>query len=194
MQRPLKITARDFELTEPMDREIRERVEALERYFERISGCEVVVEAPVHHHRKGGPFRVRIRMTVPRGEIEVNHQAVDDLAVAIRDAFDAARRRLEDHVRELRRQVKVHAEAPHARVTKLLPEEGYGFITSPEGDEVYFHRNSVLAPGFDCLRIGSEVRFVQEMGEMGPQASSVAIIRPRRESKIKVRAGRAEEG
>jgi ribosomal subunit interface protein len=182
MQRPLKITARDFELTEAMQQDIRDRAAALEQYYDRISGCEVTVEAPVRHHRKGGPFHVHLRVTVPRGEIEINRQAGDDLAIALRDAFDAARRRIEDHVRELDHRVKTHAGSLHARVSKLLPQEGYGFLTTPEGNEIYFHRNSVLAPGFDHLEVGSEVSFVQELGEKGPQASTVSIVRPHRHS------------
>ena len=180
MQRPLKITARDFSLSEAIEKQIRDKAASLEQFYERISGCEVTVEGPVHHHRRGGPFRVRIRVTLPRGELVVNHQAEDDLAVAIREAFDAARRRLEDHVRELRGQVKAHEEAPRGHVSKLLPQEGYGFLTTAQGDEIYFHRNSVLAPGFDQLKLGSEVRFVQEIGERGPQASTVTIVRPPR--------------
>jgi cold shock CspA family protein len=85
MQRPLKITARDFVLTEAVERQIWEKVAGLESYFDRIN------------------------------------------------------------------------------------------------DEIYFHRNSVLPPGFESLKIGTEVRFVQEMGECGPQASSLSIIHPRHE-------------
>lgn len=183
MKRPLKITARDFVLTEPVEQQIREKVDWLETFYDRITGCEVVVEGAVKHHHRGGPFRVRIRVTLPRGEFEVNRQREDDLGVAIREAFDAARRRLEDHVRELRRAVKVHEVAPRGHVTKLDANEGYGFLTTPEGDEVYFHRNSVLDSGFDRLKIGTEVRFSPEIGDRGPQASSVAIIHPRHERK-----------
>jgi len=179
MQRPVKITARDFTLTEPVEIQIREKVAGLESYFDRITGCEVVVEGAVRHHHRGGPFRVRI--TLPRGELEVNRHAAEDLAVAIRDAFDAARRRLEDHVRELRRQVKAHEEAARGQVKKLDAKEGFGFLETPEGDEIYFHRNSVLPPGFERLKIGTEVRFVPEMGERGPQASTLEIVRPRHE-------------
>jgi cold shock CspA family protein len=196
MQRPLKITARDFELTEPMERDIRDRVAALEQYYDRISGCEVAVEAPMRHHRKGGPFKVRLRLTLPRGEIAVTRQSDEDMTLAVREAFDAARRRIEDHVRELRGQVKIHAEAPHGRVARLFPEEGYGFLVNAEGDEIYFHRNSVLTPGFDRLQPGTEVRFVQELGEQGPQASTVAIVAPRhheRLSRAGRRAGKARE-
>jgi cold shock CspA family protein len=61
-------------------------------------------------------------------------------------------------------------------VVKLFPEEGHGFLESEDGREVYFHRNSVLGRGFDRLDIGNEVRFVEERGEEGPQASTVAIV------------------
>jgi cold shock CspA family protein len=188
-----KITARDFSLNSGVEHMIRAKTAALERYYERITSCEVAVEGPVHHHRRGGPFKVRIRIAVPRGEIEVNRQADEDLGVAIREAFDAARRRIEDHARELRGQVKAHEQAPRARVTRLMTREGFGFLTTPEGDQIYFHRNSVMAPGFDHLLIGTEVRFVPEIGEGGPQASTVAIIEPHRRERRQRAAVRGPE-
>ena len=108
MQRPVQITSRDFVLTEAMRATIKQHVDDLERYFERLTGCHVVIEAPVHHHRRGGPFNVRIDLRTPAAELSVNKQSAEDLAVAIREAFDAARRRLEDHLRELRHDVKTH--------------------------------------------------------------------------------------
>jgi cold shock CspA family protein len=96
--------------------------------------------------------------------------------VAVRDAFDVARRQLEDFVRHQRGDVKSHETPPHARVSKLFPEGGYGFLETPDGREIYFHRNSVLHEGFNRLKINSEVRFSEEMGEKGPQASSVTLI------------------
>jgi ribosome-associated translation inhibitor RaiA len=109
MQRPLKITSRDFALTPAIEDQIRARIATLEQFWDRITGCEVTVEAPaVHHHRKGGPFVVRIRMLVPGGELEVNRQSGSDFAVALREAFAAAKRRIEDHVRELRHDIKNH--------------------------------------------------------------------------------------
>jgi cold shock CspA family protein len=61
-------------------------------------------------------------------------------------------------------------------VSKLFPDEGYGFIGTPDGREVYFHRDSVLHGGFDHLRIGTEVAFVEEEGKKGPQASTVKPV------------------
>jgi cold shock CspA family protein/ribosome-associated translation inhibitor RaiA len=175
MQRPLKIMSRDFVLPDAVETEIREKAAALDTYYECISGCEVTVEAPaIAHHRKGGPFVVRIRLTVPGTELVTDHQAEEELSL-IREAFDAARRQLEDHVRGLRGAVKSHAPELHGRVSKLFPQ--YGFLETPDGREIYFHHNSVLDRNFDHLEVGSEVRFVEEDGEQGPQASTVIITR-----------------
>jgi cold shock CspA family protein/ribosome-associated translation inhibitor RaiA len=175
MQRPLQITSRDFQLTAAMEGQIRQRADDLQLYFPRLTGCHVVVEAPLHHHRKGGPFNVRIDLRVPGADIVVNHQAADDLSIAIRDSFDAARRRIEDHLRTLRRDVKVHELPSVGRVARIFPKEGYGFLETPDHREVYFHRHSVLDEHFDDLTQGTSVRFAEEEGDEGPQASTVAI-------------------
>jgi cold shock CspA family protein/ribosome-associated translation inhibitor RaiA len=178
MQRPLKITSRDFALTEPVEAEIRRKAEGLDNYYQRLSGCEVTVEAPaIKHHRKGGPFTIRIRLTVPGKELEVDHQNAEEISAAIREAFDAARRVLEDYVREMRGAVKLHESAPVGNVVRLEPELDHGFIEAPDGREIYFHRNSVLNESFDELKVGSRVRFAEEEGEKGPQASSVALVK-----------------
>jgi cold shock CspA family protein/ribosome-associated translation inhibitor RaiA len=172
----LQITSRDFELTPANEAEIRTKVATLEHFYERISGCHVIVEGGVNHHHRGGPFKVRVDMTLPGAELTVNHQDEDDLAIAIRSAFDAARRKLQDHVRKLRGDVKAVEVPPHGRVSGIFESEGYGFLTTNDGREIYFHRNSVLNHAFDRLEIGTEVRFAEEMGEKGPQASSLAIV------------------
>ncbi len=96
MQRDLQITARNFTLNAAVEAEIREKAERLEHYYERgrISGCHVTVEGAVGHHHRGGPFKVRIDLRLPGRELSVDQQSEDDLAVAIREAFDAARREL----------------------------------------------------------------------------------------------------
>jgi ribosome-associated translation inhibitor RaiA/cold shock CspA family protein len=173
VQRPLKIIARDFTLSEAFEHEIRDKAAALDTYFDAIVGCDVTVEAPVEHHRRGGPFDVKIRLTVPGKELVANRQIEEGLAAAIREAFDAIRRQLEDYVRELRGNVKVHEEAAQARVVRLLGD--YGFLETPDRREIYFHRNSVLQDGFDKIELGTHVRFVEEAGVQGPQASTVVI-------------------
>jgi cold shock CspA family protein/ribosome-associated translation inhibitor RaiA len=177
MQHPLKITSRDFPLSEAAEAEIRQKCAALESYYERLSGCEVTVGAPaLKHHHKGGPFLVAIRMTVPGKELNVDHQEEEDLSQAIREAFDAARRRLEDYAREQRGSVKTH-ETMVGHITRLEHEAGYGFLETSDGREIYFHCNSVLDRAFDRLEPGAEVRFAEEQGEQGPQASTVILTK-----------------
>lgn len=176
MQRPLKIISRDFDLTEPIETEIRRKAATLENFYPRLSGCEVTVRAPaIKHHRKGGPFNVGIRLTAPGKELAVEHQAEEELSVAIREAFDAARRQLEDYAREQRGSVKTHEPAQLGRVIRLEAREGFGFLQSDDGREIYFHRNSVLGGAFDKLHIGAEVRFAEEVGDEGPQATTVVL-------------------
>ena len=103
----LNITSRDFKLLPAVEAQIRERVASLDTYYDRISHCEVAVEAPaIHHHDRGRPFVVRVRLTVPGAELVADHQAEQELTQAVREAFDAIRRQLEDHACRLRGAVK----------------------------------------------------------------------------------------
>ena len=185
MELPLQIAAPDFPLSAAVEAEIREKAAKLEVYYDRILRCRVVVEAPTGHHRRGGPYTVRIDLTVPGAELVVNRQADEDLPVAIREAFAAMGRRLEDYVRQQRGAVKIHEAALQpGHVSKLFPQEGYGFVETPDGREIYFHRHSVLAPGFEQVAVGTEVRFAEEAGEAGPQASTVHIVKTRKKTTV----------
>ena len=183
MQLPLQITFRHMESSDAVTARIRERAGELERFFDRIISCRVVVECRHPRRQQGNLFRVRIDLKVPGREITVGrdpaaHKAHEDIYVAIRDAFDAARRVLEDHVRERRGEVKLHAVPEHGRIARLLPERDGGFILTSDGNEIYFHRNSVANGGFDKLAVGDEVRFVAQHSESaaGPQASTVVPL------------------
>jgi cold shock CspA family protein len=175
MQTPLELKTRNLTLTEAEADEIRDRAARLDHFYEKITRCRVTVEGPGPHHRKG-PVQVRVDLTVPGSEIVVTHQSGEHLNEAVKEAFNAAGRRLEDYVRRTRRYVKVHEPPPAGRVVKLFREAGYGFLESTDGREVYFHRNSVAAPGFDQLDLGAPVRFAVEEGEKGPQATAVEAI------------------
>jgi cold shock CspA family protein/ribosome-associated translation inhibitor RaiA len=160
---------------------IREKVAKLEHFDNRIVGCKVVVEAPHRHHYKGKLYNVRIDLSVPGKDIFIGHtgpqnHAHEDINVAIRDAFNAAGRLLEDHARRMRGDVKSHMAPVHGKVLRL--GEDYGFAQTQDGQEVYFHRNSVVDDAFDRLKIGSEVRLViaESEGVEGAQASTVTPI------------------
>ncbi len=181
MQLPLQIAFHNLEKSAEVEKIIRDKAGKLDSFCDHIMGCRVVVEAPHHHHLQGNLYQIRIDLTVPGEEIVVNreppqHTASQDLEVAIRDAFDAAGRQLEDYVRRRRGLVKTHDMPPHAKVSQLFPKEGYGFLQTLEGREIFFHRHSVLHDAFDQLRLGTEVSFAEEEGRKGPQASSVKIV------------------
>ncbi len=101
----------------------------------------------------------------------------DPLPTVLRKAFDAARRQLQELVEQQRGEVKTHPEQQvMGVVVRLFPEQGYGFLKTIDGRDIYFHRNSVLHDDFDRLEIGTGVRFVEELGTEGPQASTVQIV------------------
>lgn len=178
---PLEVTLRNIEHSDAIVAAVRKRAVKLDRYYPRIMSCRVIVEASHRRARTAGTvYHVRVDVTMPGGELVAHGEPQpqrfhEDVYIAIRDAFDQLRRELEDRARRQRWDVKSHEEQPRGRISKLFPERGYGFIETPDGLEVYFHRNSVLHHGFDRLSVGTEVRFVEEQGERGPQASTVAV-------------------
>jgi len=181
MQLPLQVSFRHMEHSAALEALIQDKAARLEHFADQLLSCRVVVEPAGKHHQHGNQYAVRLDLTVPGEEIVVTrepgeHTEYRDIQVALRDAFDAACRQLEDHVRRRRGQVKALETVPHARVSKLFPDEGYGFLETPDGREVYFHRDSVLQQNFGRLKIGTEVTFVEQAGRKGPQASTVKPV------------------
>jgi cold shock CspA family protein/ribosome-associated translation inhibitor RaiA len=181
MQLPLEIAARCVELDHATRRRVVAAARKLEQFYDRIMTCRVSIDIP-QRHRIGAPiaYRVRIDLTLPGGERVVHRKARPDLMTAVQDAFDAAQRRLHDYAQVQRGTVKQAVGAPRAVVSRLFPFEGYGFLETADGREIYFHRNSVRRADFDALAVGSAVRFVEEAGDQGPQASTVTMLRRRR--------------
>ena len=199
MKSELQITYRNMKPSTEIEKWIRAEVAKLDTLYSQVMGCRVAVEVPHRHHRKGSPYHIRIDLTVPRGEIVVKREPSlnararhlgereikkqsevkiphKKLRQAINDAFKAAGRRLQDYARRQRGDIKSPTLLPEARVNKISPQEGYGFLTSDDGREIYFHKNSVLGRAFPRLQIGTTVRFVEEAGEKGPQASTVRVV------------------
>lgn len=182
MQVPLQISFQGFDPSEAVEARIREKVSGLEHLYDRITSCRVVVEKTNARHHKGDLYSVRVDLVVPGQEIVVDHNpgknhAHEDVYVAIRDAFNAAKRRLQDHARVHRVQnVKAHPVPHQGEVVRLFADEGYGFIAMPDGREIYFHRNSVAEGGWQQLDIGTTVRFTEAEGEKGTHAINVTTL------------------
>jgi cold shock CspA family protein/ribosome-associated translation inhibitor RaiA len=181
MQTPMEIEFQGIMATPKIQAAIEAHVAGLEERFGRATACRVVLKGPSGHHETGGPYEVNIRLALPDGR-EVNvartpdaDERHADLDFAVNDAFKRARRRLQDHVRRLQSQVKQHESAPIGTVMRIDPSGEFGFIESADGEEFYFHRNSVLDDP-KRLEPGARVSFAQEMGEKGPQASSVRLL------------------
>lgn len=176
----LHISFHGMEPSPAVEALVRRRVDELEQFSDRISACRVVLETLDRHHRQGRIYHARVDLTVSGGRIVANREpglnhAHEDLFVAIRDAFDAARRRLQDHMRRLDGQTKQHEPPSIGRIATLLAERDYGFLETETGEEVYFHRNCVAGDHFENLKVGEQVRYVidSEEGEKGAQASAV---------------------
>jgi cold shock CspA family protein len=193
------ITFRGMPHSDALEAYVRERITWLDQFHPRILRCHVVIEVPHRHRHEGRQFHVAIEIHVPGADpIVVAHeasrhgslkdagseespkdvgldQAHRHARVAVREAFDATRRRLEDVAREHRGAVKAHEAPAHGRVAEISHVDGFGFIEAGEA-RVYFARDSVLDGAFDALRVDSPVAFVEEKGEKGPQASTVRAL------------------
>jgi ribosomal subunit interface protein len=182
MQQPLQISFRGLDHSPAIEARVRELAEYLERFEDRITSCHVSVQAPHHHHHQGQLYDVRIQVRVPGKDIVVNREgsnnhAYEDVYVALRDAFEAAARRLEDHAQRREHRARGNEPPPRAHVTRVFPQEGYGFIETDDGLEVYFHEHSVV-DGFEKLEVGDEVRLeiAEQESDKGPQATTVRLV------------------
>jgi cold shock CspA family protein len=181
MEKQPQVTVRGAEVTPQIQARCFDEIDKLERYYEHIIGCNVVITAAHQHSQKGNLWDVRIDMAVPGQKIAVTrtpgeHHKDEDIEVAVTDAFKRARRQLEDYVRKHRHLVKTHKEHhPLAKVVELNAYAGHGFLEDHNGRLIYFHQNAVSGDGFDRLEVGSDVRFKEERGQKGPQASWVEV-------------------
>jgi ribosomal subunit interface protein len=180
---PIQIMFQNMDPSPAIEARVTESAKRLERFGNRIIGCTVAIEAPHRHHHKGKTYKVRVDLSVPGRDVHVTrspdeHHAHEDVYVAIRDAFNAASRQLEDHVRRMRGDVKTHETPLQGKVVRLYGEEKYGYIENAEFGEVYFHANSVVNDAFETLTIGSPVRLslAKEARPEGPRASTVTPI------------------
>jgi ribosomal subunit interface protein len=181
MQVPLEIVFHNIDKSDAVEAAIRERAGKLEQFADKIVSCRVTVDAPHKHHRHGKLYRVSIDVHIPGAHVNVSrapteHHAHEDVFVSIRDAFDATRRQLQDHLRVERGKVKLHEGPPHGKIVELVRDQSFGRIETPDGREVYFHRNSLVNADFDKLETGAAVWFSEELGDRGPQATTVHVI------------------
>jgi ribosomal subunit interface protein len=175
---PLQIIFTNVDASEAVEAKIHEKVDKLSQFHPAIQNCRIKVEQLHKHQHQGNLFQVRIDLKVPGHTLIADresdqHKAYTDVYVALRDAFNAMGRQLEDLVRHQQGHVKHHEERPHGYITEISPDKTFGRIEPIDGRWLYFHRNSLIGADLDSLTVGTPVYYVEEVGEQGPQASSV---------------------
>jgi len=178
MELPLQIAFHNTSPSPAIETKVRELTAGLCSTYDRIVSCRVIVDVPHRHHKEGNLYQVRIDIHVPGGELVVkrdqgDHSENRDLELMLHDAFEDARRQLDAHVRRLQGHIKAHEPRNRAKVSNVFPDQGFGFLETIDGREIYFHQHSVLDGGFPRLEPGVEVAYVEEEGIKGPQASTV---------------------
>ncbi len=181
---PVQIEVQGFMPSAHVRELIETNMAKLENRHGRVASCRVAIRAPGPHHVIGEPYSVSIWLSLPQGrEVKVGptpnkaDQRQADVAFAIHDAFRRAMRQLRDQRARLGRQVKKHVSPSIGKVSQIDPGKHFGFLVTADGRELFFHENSVLANGFAKLKPGTSVAYHEEIGEKGPQASTVRIVR-----------------
>lgn len=176
----LELSFHGMEPSVTIRNKVHEHVDKLQQRYNEITTWQVHVKGPIG---SAGLFEISIEARVPGAELAVGRKPGDrnahsDALVALRDSFAAMERQLKKRRRQRSGEVKTHEGKPQGQITRLFPEQGYGFVTVSEGVEVYFHRNAVIEGDFDDLSIGDTVELTIAYGESarGPQATSVRRI------------------
>lgn len=182
METTPQIAFRGLEARPDITEIIEHKLAKLEEVNNRITSARVTVEMRSSKGNKGQLYQVAVEMEVPGGTVIVNHKpgdlgAHEDLRVAIRDSFNAARRQLREYGERLDdQQVRPHPERRHGTVVRLFSDEGYGFIENAEREDVFFDSDSVNNNGWKDLDIFSEVAFTQNEGDKGLFAANVTLV------------------
>lgn len=201
---PVQVTFRNIEDSAGLEDLVRKEAAKLDRFYDRVSSCRVMVERP-QRAESSNLYHVRIDLGLPNGELVVKHSptlhgALQDVKAdksrreaksvlehkspqrAIHEAFHEMRRRLQDYSRRQGGFVKNAQKMAQGTVKEIFPDQGYGFLETADDRRIYFNLASVLDGHFDHLRAGTHIRFAEEMGDNGPQASTVKVIHPRKQA------------
>ncbi len=185
---PFQITFLDFSESDAIWLAVQKRIEKLEHFFERIVRVEVAISLPHRHRRYDRLFHIQIHVFLPGEDIVINrkplrNEAHRDVYVAIRDSFNSAERLLREKSTSIRDRSRAHRSESHqtegqhvGKISKLFFNDGYGFLTTYDGREFYFDKRSLLNKKFDNLEVGEKVKFLEELGEEGPQATSMSAL------------------
>lgn len=181
MQTPAHIEFENLTASPELQAAIEQHISELEKRYGRVTAGRITVRGPGDRHKTGGQYQVSIRLALPEGrDVNVGRTPKEDeryadLTYAVDDAFKRARRQLQDQARVMSGQTKLHEEEPVGTVLRIDPGGEFGFLEAADGHEVYFNCNSVLENRAN-IAVGARVSYVEELGEKGPQASTVRVL------------------
>ena len=180
MQTSVKIAFRHCEPSEEIRAEIAAQMEGLEQLSPRITSCRIVVSGPKTRHKRGALFHIQLRVAMPERKDVVVDQREGDAGesehplVAIRDSP-----RLPARSRTSRATCAARSRPTWRKATAASPASPLGTIAASSRRRTAAKTifiNAVLNGGFARLSVGSEVRFIEEDGEKGAQASTVRLV------------------
>lgn len=186
MQIPPRISFHNLDPSDALKARIDQKIAKLNEHFPHLVGIQVMVEAAHRHQQKGGLYSLHITATLPGGELVVsehpgkNPKKHDKIFAAMNSAFLAIEKQLNRFKETRRSEIKTHLSTMQTGVvSNFFPDEGFGFVSTIDGTEIYFHEHSVGNKHFNKLDIGSKVRFViaENLGEKGQHASHVRPIK-----------------
>jgi len=171
----IQVDVRNLTMRNTWQEKIDEEKEKLTRHHPGlIQHLRVTIEGTKHH--KEGGYEILVVATVPNDTVVVKRKGEKVIALLV-DAFNTLGLQLKEMQRKRRQTAKVQEGIPYndtqGVIDKLFLEESYGFILTSEGQDVYFHENSLKDLTMNQLAIGDQVRFGQAEGEMGPCAAWV---------------------
>ncbi|MCW8450562.1 HPF/RaiA family ribosome-associated protein [Legionella quinlivanii] len=180
MKLPINVVFRNMDRSLTAEEKAIHLAEKLNRFYQNITRCDVVIESEHRHHHKGNLYHVRIDLTLPGSELVVSksqgdEHAHEDVYVAIRDAFNAMKRQLQSHIKKVRGHVKHHQTAPQGKIAEIYPPADYGFIETIDGRRIRFTSASVVSYDFEKLEIGDVVRFIEAEDAIAPAASTIHV-------------------
>lgn len=164
-----------------VDALVAKRIAVLERLNDRITGCEITMDAPQKRKVHGRVFRVRLNLHMPGPDLSVAREvaqgsARDDLVLAVNRAFSAAEKQLKRQKKTRGGvEVKHHPPVLHGEITQIEPELGYGYLRADDGREVYFQKDALTSQDWDALEPGTRLRFREMQGEKGLFATGVSV-------------------
>lgn len=188
MDRPLDIAFHNLQRSASVETEIRKHVARLEQRCESLVGCRVSVEALHRQHQTGNLYEVHVTLSMPGRDLVVSREphhakerhAHPDVHTAVRDAFRAAEKQLDNFKRRQRgpQQAAAGGAVLAGEVALLEPGADHGFLTDSNGTRLYFHRDSVTNCRFETLQLGDLVHYASEDGDVGPVAVKVRLAQP----------------